>query len=199
MLYDFCYLYANSAVVLESGLKTFFCSLRLSWLHWSLHSDLVIGVFKCSCWSRPSYFSFLTKPLMKHACCDLKTVASDCWLENLLISFLQIQPKVSWHTSTVIIQTSSTVSIIKLIQITTAMPAGSHEWVLHYDVTQGALHHEAFFSWLSPGLSFIHWFFTWLIQQFFCIFCQLQPRVWLWHYKDSKSEVALWLCDLGYT
>ncbi len=66
------------AVVLESRLETFFYRLGLVLdslvFGLGLVSDLVIGLAKCSSWSRPSpaiyafFFSFKTKPLIWLAC-----------------------------------------------------------------------------------------------------------------------------------
>ncbi len=55
------------AVVLESGIETYPDVFLSSWTRWYLDSDLVIGLAKCSNWSRPStaiyafFFSFKTK------------------------------------------------------------------------------------------------------------------------------------------
>ncbi len=64
-------LLVHRAVVLESGLETFFYRLGLVLdslvFGLGLVSDLVIGLAKCSSWSRPSpaiyafFFSFKTK------------------------------------------------------------------------------------------------------------------------------------------
>ncbi len=67
----------SRAVVLESGLKTFFYRLGLVLdslvFGLGLVSDLVMGLAKCCSWSRPSpamyaFFSFKTKPLIWLAC-----------------------------------------------------------------------------------------------------------------------------------
>ncbi len=70
----------HRAVVLESGLETFFYRLGLVLdslvFGLGLVSDLVIGLAKCSSWSRPSpaihafFFSFKTKPLIWLACSE---------------------------------------------------------------------------------------------------------------------------------
>ncbi len=56
------------AVVLESGLGRFSIVSDLSWTRWYLDSDLVIGLAKCSSWSRPSpaiyaFFLFQNKTI----------------------------------------------------------------------------------------------------------------------------------------
>ncbi len=57
-LYSFSYMEYTRAVVLESGLETFFYRLGLVLdslvFGLGLVSDLVIGLAKCSSWSRPS-------------------------------------------------------------------------------------------------------------------------------------------------
>ncbi len=68
----------ESGLGLESGLETFFYRLGLVLdslvFGLGLVSDLVIGLAKCSSWSRPSpaiyafFFSFKTKPLIWVAC-----------------------------------------------------------------------------------------------------------------------------------
>ncbi len=68
----------ESGLGLESGLETFFYCLGLVLdslvFGLGLVSDLVIGLAKCSSWSRPSpaiyafFLSFKTKPLIWLAC-----------------------------------------------------------------------------------------------------------------------------------